>query len=150
MKRKEKEKIKLPQKKLKQILNKNRNKPIEIRTNVNKIKKMQISKTHSMENISNISKNTTRVKSQRKQKIINNSMEEFDYLNFSDIDLDCFKKDTSFDEDIFNPEYKNKLERKLIVQNRYNMIDTSFNTIKSQYIITESECGYIDTKKIYY
>ena len=147
MKRKEKEKIKLPQKKLKQILNKNRNKPIEIRTNVNKIKKMQISKTHSMENISNISKNTTRVKSQRKQKIINNSMEEFDYLNFSDIDLDCFKKDTSFDEDIFNPEYKNKLEKKLIVQNRYNMIDTSFNTIKSQYIITESECGYIDTKK---
>ena len=53
--------MKLPQKKLKQILNKNRNKPIEIRTNVDKIKKIQISKTHSMENLSNISKNTTRV-----------------------------------------------------------------------------------------
>ncbi len=147
MKRKDKDKQKLPPKKLKQILNKNRNKPIEIRTNVEKIKKIQISKTHSMENISNYSKNTSGVKSQRKQKIINNSMEEFDYLNFSDIDLDCCKKDSSFDEDIFNPKYKNKLEKKLIVQNRYNMIDTSFNTIKSQYIITESENDYIDTKK---
>lgn len=144
---KEKEKQKLPPKKLKQILNKNRNKPIEIRTNVNKVKKIQISKTHSMENISNMSKTTTRIKPQKPERILNNSMEELDYLNFSDIDLDYYKKDSSFDEDIFNPKYKNKLEKKQIVQNRYNMIDTSFDTIKSKYIITDSENDYIDTKK---
>ena len=144
---KEKEKQKLPPKKLKQILNKNRNKPIEIRTNVNKVKKIQISKTHSMENISNMSKTATRIKPQKPERILNNSMEELDYLNFSDIDLDYYKKDSSFDEDIFNPKYKNKLEKKQIVQNRYNMIDTSFDTIKSKYIITDSENDYIDTKK---
>lgn len=144
---KEKEKQKLPPKKLKQILNKNRNKPIEIRTNVNKVKKIQISKTYSMENISNMSKTTTRIKPQKPERILNNSMEELDYLNFSDIDLDYYKKDSSFDEDIFNPKYKNKLEKKQIVQNRYNMIDTSFDTIKSKYIITDSENDYIDTKK---
>ncbi len=144
---KEKEKQKLPPKKLKQILNKNRNKPIEIRTHVNKVKKIQISKTHSMENISNMSKTTTRIKPQKPEKILNNSMEELDYLNFSDIDLDYYKKDSSFDEDIFNPKYKNKLEKKQIVQNRYNMIDTSFDTLKSKYIITDSENDYIDIKK---
>ena len=149
LKEKEKQKPKLVQKNLKQILNKNKSKPIEIRTKVNKMKKMQISKTHSMENI-NKPKNTARIKSSNPQKIFNNSMEELDYLNFSDIDIDFFKKNSSFEEDIFNPKYygKNKREGKnQIVQNRYNMIDTSFDTIKSANIITDSCDDYIDANK---
>ena len=51
-KEKEKQKQKLIPKKLKQILNKNKAKPIEIRTKVDKTKKVHINKTHSMENIS--------------------------------------------------------------------------------------------------
>ena len=147
-KEKEKRKNKLGPKKLKQILNKNKTKPIEIRTKVNKIKKMQISKTHSMENISNKPKNTTRVKSSKIQKLNNNSMEDLDYLNFSEIDIDFYKKNSSFEEDIFNPKYyiKNKDEKKQIVQNRYNM-DTSFDTIKTAYFITESGDDYIDINK---
>ena len=147
--KKEKQKPKLVQKKLKQILNKNKSKPIEIRTKVNKMEKMHISKTNSMENI-NKSKNTARVKSSNPQKIFNNSMEELDYLNFSDLDIDLFKKNSSFEEDIFNPKYyaKNKREGKnQIVQNRYNMIDTSFDTIKSVNIITDSCDDYIDANK---
>ena len=147
-KEKEKRKNKLGPKKLKQILNKNKTKPIEIRTKINKGKKMQISKTHSMENISNKPKNTTRVKSSNIQKLNNNSMEDLDYLNFSEIDIDFYKKNSSFEEDIFNPKYynKNKDEKKQIVQNRYNM-DTSFDTIKTAYIITESGDDYIDINK---
>ena len=53
-KEKEKEKQKLVPKKLRQILNKNKPNDIEKRGKTNKIKKMQISKTHSMENMSNI------------------------------------------------------------------------------------------------
>ena len=149
LKEKEKQKPKLVQKNLKQILNKNKSKPIEIRTKVNKMEKMHISKTNSMENI-NKSKNTARVKSSNPQKIFNNSMEELDYLNFSDLDIDLFKKNSSFEEDIFNPKYyaKNKREGKnQIVQNRYNMIDTSFDTIKSVNIITDSCDDYIDANK---
>ena len=149
LKEKEKQKPKLVQKNLKQILNKNKSKPIEIRTKVNKMEKMHISKTNSMENI-NKSKNTSRVKSSNPQKIFNNSMEELDYLNFSDLDIDLFKKNSSFEEDIFNPKYyaKNKREGKnQIVQNRYNMIDTSFDTIKSVNIITDSCDDYIDANK---
>ena len=70
---KEKQKQKLVPKKLKQILNKNKTKPIEIRTKVNKMKKIQIGKTHSMENINN-PKNTSRKKSSNPQKIFNNSI----------------------------------------------------------------------------
>ena len=150
MKRKEnhKEKKKLAHKKLKQILNKNKSKPIEIRTKVNKMKNMQISKTHSMENISNLPKITERTKPAQPQKIMNNSMEEFDYLNFSEIDIDFYKKNSSL-EDIFNPKYynKNNKEKKQIVQNRYNMIDTSFDTIKTSNIITESSDEYINSNK---
>ena len=146
---KEKQKQKLVPKKLKQILNKNKTKPIEIRTKVNKMKKIQLGKTHSMENINN-PKNTSRKKSSNPQKIFNNSMEELDYLNFSEIDIDFYKKNSSFEEDIFNPKYyiKNKKEeKKQIVQNRYNMIDTSFDTIKSAYIKTDSGDDYIDANK---
>ena len=140
--KKEKQKPKLVQKKLKQILNKNKSKPIEIRTKVNKMKKMQISKTHSMENI-NKPKNTARVKSSNPQKIFNNSMEELDYLNFSDIDIDFYNKNSSFEEDIFNPKYyaKNKREGKnQIVQNRAN---------KNKLLKTPSTiCNYYDKSEI--
>jgi hypothetical protein len=148
-KEKEKEKQKLVPKKLRQILNKNKPNDIEKRGKTNKIKKMQISKTHSMENMSNISKNTSRVKQTNTQRIMNNSMEELDYLNFSEIDIDFYKKNSSFEKDIFNPKYykKNNQEKKQIVQNRYNMIDTSFDTIKTAYILTDSDDDYINTNK---
>ena len=132
-KEKEKQKNKLEPKKLKQILNKNKTKPIEIRTKVNKMKKIQIGKTHSMENINN-PKNTSRKKSSNQQKIFNNSMEELDYLNFSEIDIDFYKKNSSFEEDIFNPKYyiKNKKEEKKQKEKKKNNIfDTLFETIKS-------------------
>ena len=149
MKRKEKEKHKITTRKIKQILNKNKANSIEKRTNNNKIKKMQISKTHSMENISNKLKNTSRVNQTNTQKVLNNSMEELDYLNFSKIDIDFYKKNSSFEEDIFNPKFykKNNQPKKEIVQNRYNMIDTSFDTIKTSYIKTESNDDYIDANK---
>ena len=148
-KEKEKEKQKLVPKKLRQILNKNKPNDIEKRGKTNKIKKMQISKTHSMENMSNIPKNTSRVKQTNTQRIMNNSMEELDYLNFSEIDIDFYKKNSSFEKDIFNPKYykKNNQEKKQIVQNRYNMIDTSFDTIKTAYILTDSDDDYINTNK---
>ena len=148
-KEKEKQKQKLIPKKLKQILNKNKTKPIEIRTKVDKTKKAHINKTHSMENISKKNKSIARIKSANPQKIDNNSMEELDYLNFSEIDIDFYKKNSSFEEDIFNPKYynKNREEKKQIVQNRYNMIDTSFDTIKTANIITDGGDDYIDSNK---
>ena len=149
-KEKEKENQKFPPKKIKQILNKNKANTIEKRTYNNKIKKMQISKTLSIENISNKPKNTARINEVNTKKILNNSMEELDYLNFSEIDIDLYKKNSSFEEDIFNPKYylKNNREKKEIVQNRYNMIDTSFDTIKSAYIVTGgNNDDYIETKK---
>lgn len=68
-----------------------------------------------MEEISNIPKNTERTKTAMNKKILNNSMEELDYLNFSEIDLDIYNKNSSFGEDIFNPKYYclNKEENKL-------------------------------------
>ena len=146
MKSKGNEKHRFVPKKLKQILNKNKIKPIEIRTKVNKMKKMKISKTHSMENITNKSKNTTREKPPKPKTIFNSSMEDLDYLNFSKIDIDYYKKNSSLEEDIFNPKYYNKNKnKKEIVQNRYNMIDTSFDTLKSKNIRIDSENDYIDT-----
>ena len=151
MKRKEKEnqKQKLIPRKLKQNLSKNKTKPVEIRTKIDKGKKTPINKTHSMENISKKNKNIIRVKSGNPQKIVNNSMEELDYLNFSELDIDFYKKNSSFEEDIFNPKYynKNNEEKNQIVQNRYNMIDTSFDTIKTENIITDGGNDYIEENK---
>ena len=102
-----------------------------------------------MEEISNIQKNTERTKTTIHKKLLNNSMEELDYLNFSEIDLDIYNKNSSFEEDIFNPKYYclNKEEKKQIVQNRYNMVDTSFDTIKTEFLITEHGDDYIDSDK---
>ena len=101
MKSKGNEKHRFVPKKLKQILNKNKPNDIEKRGKTNKIKKMQISKTHSMENITNKSKNTTREKPPKPKTIFNSSMEDLDYLNFSKIDIDYYKKNSSLEEDIF-------------------------------------------------
>ena len=156
MKRKlqEKKEIKkknLAPKRLKQILNQNKVKPFLISTKGKgrKAKKFQINKTHSMEEISNIPKNTERTKTAMHKKIFNNSMEELDYLNFSELDIDIYNKNSSFVEDIFNPKNYclNKEEKKQIVQNRYNMVDTSFDTIKTEFFITEKGDDYIDSDK---
>ena len=149
--KKEDKKQNLAPKRLKQILNQNKIKPFLIspKGKGRKTKKFQINKTHSMEEISNIPKNTERTKTVMNKKILNNSMEELDYLNFSEIDLDIYNKNSSFGEDIFDPKYYclNKEEKKQIVQNRYNMVDTSFDTIKTEFLMTEHGDDYIDSDK---
>ena len=156
MKRKEKENEKekkkkknLTSKEIRYIINTNKYKQIDINSNVKKNKKIQISKTHSMEELSNKSKSTAKIISSIPKKIFNNSMEEKDYLNFSEMDIDFYRINSSLEEDIFNPKYycRNEKGKKQIVQNRYNMIDTSFDTIKSEYIITDHGDEYIDNNK---
>ena len=147
--KKENKKQNLAPKRIKHILSQNKYKPIDNNSNLKKIKKIQISKTHSMEEISNKPKNTSRIISTFPQKIFNNSMEKLDYLNFSEMDIDFYKINSSIEEDIFNPKYycRNQKGKKQIVQNRYNMIDASFDTIKSEYFITDHGDEYIDNNK---
>ena len=57
-----------------------------------------------MENISNKHKNKTRVKSSNNQKLNSNSIEDLDQLNISEIVIDYYKRNSSFEEDIFNPK----------------------------------------------
>ena len=111
-----------------------------------KKKKLLISKTLSMETISTGQKYTARQKSAISGKLFNNSAEDFDYLNFSDIDIDLIKKISSCEKDIFKPELypKNQDNNNDIVQNRYNMIDTSFDTNKQEEIINKSVDEYVD------
>jgi len=130
---------------IKKIENNKISNPPNKRKNSKK-KKLLISKTLSMENISAGEKYTARQKSAISGKLFNNSAEDFDYLNFSDIDIDLIKKISSCEKDIFKPELypKNQYNNNDIVQNRYNMIDTSFDTNKQEEIINKSNDEYID------
>ena len=114
-----------------------------------KQKKLKINKTHSLDNTSNKLKKPTIDKISKPQKIFNNSMEELDYLNFSRINLDYYKKNSSLEEDIFNPENycDNKKENNKIVQIRYNKIDTSNDTIKSKNNKSGSDTDFLDSNK---
>ena len=148
MKVKEKHVKKIIPKQIKKIVNNKKSKLSEKRKNSVK-KKLQISKTLSMENISTGPKYTTRQKSSISNKLFNNSLEEIDYLNFSDIDIDLIKKIATYEKDIFKPEFnsKNQKEQNDIVQNRYNMIDTSFDTNQQNEILNKIEDEYIDINK---
>jgi len=148
MKVKEKQIQKIIPKQIKRIVNNKKPKPLKERKNCFK-KRLQISKTLSIENISTGPKYTTRPKSPISNKLFNNSMEEFDYLNFSDIDIDLIKKISSCEKDIFKPEFYSKNQNDVceIVQNRYNIIDTSFDTNQQDEIINKSEDEYIEINK---
>ena len=148
MKVKEKQIKKIIPKQIKKIEYNKKSKPSEQRKNCFK-KKLQISKTLSMENISTGPKYTTRQKSSISDKLFNNSMEEFDYLNFSDIDIDLIKNISSYEKDIFKLEMnsKNQKDKNEIVQNRYNMIDTSFDTNQQNEVVNKNEDEYIEINK---
>ena len=148
MKVQEKQIQKIIPKQIKKMVNNNNPKESDKRNNYNK-KKLLISKTLSMENLSTGQKYTTRQKSSISGNIFNNSVEEFDYLNFSDIDIDLIKKITSYEKDIFKPELytKNQDYKKDIVQNRYNIIDTSFDTNLQEEDLNKTEDEYIEINK---
>ena len=148
MKVKEKQIKKIIPKQIKKIVNNKKSKPLEQRKNcINH--KLQISKTLSMETISTGPKYTTRQKSSISDKLFNNTMEEIDYLNFSDIDIDLIKKISSCEKDIFKPNIssKNEENKKEIVQNRYNMIDTSFDTNQQEDIFNKNGDEYVELNK---
>ena len=148
MKVKEKQVQKIIPKQIKKIENNKKIRPLEKRKNCIK-KKLQISKTLSVENVSTGPKYTTRQKSSFSGKLFNNSMEEFDYLNFSDIDIDLIKKISGCEKDIFKQEIisKNQNNKNDIVQNRYNMIDTSFDTNQQDEVLNNSEDEFIEINK---
>ena len=64
----------------------------------------------------------------------NSNILELDYLNFSRIDLGLRKLNSSFDDDMFNSKVFIK-EKKELVSNRYNGIESSFETSKTETII---------------
>ena len=64
----------------------------------------------------------------------NSNILELDYLNFSRIDLGLRKLNSSFDEDMFNSKVFIK-DKKELVSNRYNGIESSFETSKTETII---------------
>ena len=139
---------KIKPKQINKIVNNKKSKPLEQRKNcINH--KLQISKTLSMETISTGPKYTTRQKSTISDKLFNNSMEEIDYLNFSDIDIDLIKNISSCEKDIFKPNINSKNEgsKKEIVQNRYNMIDTSFNINQQEEVLNKNGDEYIEINK---
>ena len=148
MKVKEKQIQKIIPKQIKKMVNNNNPKESDKRNNYNK-KKLLISKTLSMENLSTGQKYTTRQKSSISNKLFNNSLEEIDYLNFSDIDIDLIKKIATYEKDIFKPEFnsKNQKEQNDIVQNRYNMIDTSFNINQQEELLNKNGDEYIEINK---
>ena len=137
---------KLVPKKLKQ---KNDEKGISIGTRT-KLNKIKINKTHSMDNASNKYKKPSIDNILKSQKMFNNSMEELDYLNFSRINLDIYRKNVSLEEDIFNPKsyFENNKDNNKIVQNRYIKIDSSNDTIISKNNnVLESENDLFDKDK---
>ena len=74
-------------------------------------------------------KNTKDTK-QMNKSLNNNNFLELDYLNFSNIDIGLRKINSSFDDDIFGSNIF-KEEKNKIVSNRYNGIDSSIDTIKT-------------------
>jgi hypothetical protein len=130
------------QNKLKKVLYPSNTKPITLETNAGgnnqkfpkkrqnksgkKVKNISISPTSRKEIKNKNAKNTNPInKSQN-----NNTNLELDYLNFSKIDIGLRKLNSSFDDDIFGSNIF-KEEKNNIASNRYNGIDSSFDTIKT-------------------
>ena len=79
----------------------------------------------------------------------NSNILELDYLNFSRIDLGLRKLNSSFDEDMFNSKIFIK-EKKELVSNRYNGIESSFETSKTETIVNlnnNNDNNYIKESK---
>ena len=142
VKEKTKQKKQTAQNKLKKVLHPNNAKPISLESNTGdaKIVKKHIQKInqnkHTRKNSSNkqndkIKKNIEKkVDTLNDKKSVNLTSGELDYLNFSKIEI--FKPNSSFEEDIFDPNHLTFFEKKKITSNRYNNIDSSLDTIKTE------------------
>ena len=147
MKKETKEKIKpkkhTVQNKLKKVLHPNNAKPISLESNTGdaKVVKRHIQKINQNKNVRKNSSNTQNINQKKNiqkkididnlqnKKSTNYTTGELDYLNFSKIDI-C-KPNSSFEEDIFDPNHLTFFEKKKITSNRYNNIDSSLDTIKT-------------------
>ena len=77
----------------------------------------------------------------------NSTFLELDYLNFSRIDIGLRKLNSSFDEDMFNSKIFIK-EKKELVSNRYNGIESSFDTSKTETVLnSNNNNNYIKESK---
>ena len=129
------------QNKLKKVLYPSNTKPITLETNTGtnnqKMQKKQLNKQALKQKQKNgpTSPNSRRAPKDKNEPLMNksqnnNSLLELDYLNFSKIELGFNKLNSSFDDDIFSSKIF-KQEGKQIVSNRYNGIDSSMDTIKT-------------------
>ena len=129
--------------KLKKALYPNNSKPITLETYIGinnaKAKKKKSNKPKQKMKNDTISpppsrKNKNRnipEKYQTNKSQNNSNILELDYLNFSRIDLGLRKLNSSFDEDMFNSKIFIK-EKKQLVSNRYNGIESSFDNSKTE------------------
>ena len=149
-----------PQNKLKKVLYPRNSKPITFETyigiNNQKVKKKKNNKPkQNKKNDTSISpppsRKTKKINIQEKyqaNKSQNNStFLELDYLNFSRIDIGLRKLNSSFDEDMFNSKIFIK-EKKELVSNRYNGIESSFDTSKTETVLnSNNNNNYIKESK---
>ena len=149
-----------PQNKLKKVLYPRNSKPITFETyigiNNQKVKKKKNNKPkQNKKNDTSISpppsrktKNKNIQEKYQANKSQNNStFLELDYLNFSRIDIGLRKLNSSFDEDMFNSKIFIK-EKKELVSNRYNGIESSFDTSKTETVLnSNNNNNYIKESK---
>ena len=130
------------QNKLKKVLYPSNSKPITLETNACQ-NNQKFSKKRVNKQSRKIKNDTTSPSSRKPQNnknmknnhltnksLNNNTFLELDYLNFSKIDLGFRKLNSSFDEDIFGSNIF-KEEKNKIVSNRYNEVESSIDTIKT-------------------
>ena len=145
LKEKPKQKKTNNQNKLKKVLYPSNTKPITYEMNTGKNnqkynkkrlnnhdKKLRNDTTSPTSRNTKKNKNTKNTKDtkQMNKSLNNNNFLELDYLNFSNIDIGLRKLNSSFDDDIFGSNIF-KEEKNKIVSNRYNGIDSSIDTIKT-------------------
>ena len=141
------------QNKLKKVLYPSNSKPITLETNAyqnnKKLSKKKVNKQNKKIKNDTTSPSSRKVQTNKNTKnthltnksLNNNTFLELDYLNFSKIDLGFRKLNSSFDEDIFGSNIF-KEEKNKLVSNRYNEVDSSIDTIK-----TNSNNNYIQESK---
>ena len=128
--------------KLKKALYPKNSKPITLETYIGinnskaKKKKNNKSKQKSKNDIISPPSRKAKIGNKQEKYQINKSLDnsnnfELDYLNFSRIDIGLRKLNSSFDEDMFNSKIFIK-EKKELVSNRYNGIESSFETSKTE------------------
>ena len=150
---KEKSKQRKPnnQNKFKKVLYQTNPKPIGLDVNkgINNQKNQKKRANKPIQKIKNPPKSPTmrRTKKNENPKETNKSQNnntylELDYLNFSKIDIGLRKLNSSFDDDIFGSNiFKN--DKNKIVSNRYNGIESSIDTIKTN----SNNNNYIEVSK---